>query len=187
MHNILIIRELYQPTLLLRIGSNFLEWAYIQYLKVSIKYECLCVSLLIPFFCLEATILIVIFHIAIYFTFIWKSNFLLFQGYKKSNQDRCTAFSYLEGDPDLAFFGVYDGHGGTGVANYLKDHLHEFILAQDEYRYGQYNFSIVICQSVLDRFGSSFLGNLRYTFIYAFNFRIRIHFVCLSCAQYVIV
>ena len=24
--------------------------------------------------------------------------------------------------------------GGTGVANYLKDHLHEFILAQPEYR-----------------------------------------------------
>jgi serine/threonine protein phosphatase PrpC len=49
-------------------------------------------------------------------------------------QDRCTAFSYLEADPELAFFAVYDGHGGTGVANYLKDHLHEFILAQAEYR-----------------------------------------------------
>ena len=57
------------------------------------------------------------------------------KGYKKSNQDRCTAFSYLEGDPELAFFAVYDGHGGTGVANYLKDHLHEFILAQPEYRW----------------------------------------------------
>ena len=33
---------------------------------------------------------------------------------------RCTAFSYLEKDPELSFFGVYDGHGGTGVANYLK-------------------------------------------------------------------
>ncbi|XP_023330650.1 probable protein phosphatase 2C T23F11.1 isoform X2 [Eurytemora carolleeae] len=58
------------------------------------------------------------------------------KGYKKSNQDRCTAFSYLEGDPDLAFFAVYDGHGGTGVANYLKDHLHQFILSQAEYREG---------------------------------------------------
>jgi len=27
---------------------------------------------------------------------------------------RCTAFSYLEGDPELAFFAIYDGHGGTG-------------------------------------------------------------------------
>ena len=88
------------------------------------------------------------------------------KGYKKSNQDRCTAFSYLEvcrtqsfkkrqklkfnwnsndcnltevickADPELAYFAVYDGHGGTGVANYLKDHLHEFILAQEEYREG---------------------------------------------------
>lgn len=58
------------------------------------------------------------------------------KGYKKSNQDRCTAFSYLEADPDLAFFAVYDGHGGTGVANYLKDHLHEFILSQAEYSEG---------------------------------------------------
>lgn len=49
---------------------------------------------------------------------------------------RCTAFSYLEGDPELAFFAVYDGHGGTGVANYLKDHLHEFILDQAEYNEG---------------------------------------------------
>ena len=49
---------------------------------------------------------------------------------------RCTAFSYLEGDPELAYFAVYDGHGGTGVANYLKDHLHEFILDQPEYRKG---------------------------------------------------
>ena len=53
------------------------------------------------------------------------------KGYKKTNQDRCTAFSYLEADPELAFFAVYDGHGGTGVANYLKDHLHEFILSQE--------------------------------------------------------
>ena len=53
------------------------------------------------------------------------------KGYKKNNQDRCTAFSYLEADPELAFFAVYDGHGGTGVANYLKDHLHEFILSQE--------------------------------------------------------
>lgn len=36
----------------------------------------------------------------------------------------------------MAYFAVYDGHGGTGVANYLKDHLHEFILDQTEYKEG---------------------------------------------------
>ena len=30
----------------------------------------------------------------------------------------------------------HKGHGGTGVANYLKDHLHEFILSQEEYKEG---------------------------------------------------
>ena len=56
---------------------------------------------------------------------------------------RCTAFSYLDEDPDLAFFGVYDGHGGTGVANYLKDHLHRFILEQSEYREGNMEEAIL--------------------------------------------
>jgi protein phosphatase 2C family protein 2/3 len=56
---------------------------------------------------------------------------------------RCTAFSYLEGDPELAFFAIYDGHGGTGVANYLKDHLHEFILDQQEYQEGNMEEAIV--------------------------------------------
>ena len=56
---------------------------------------------------------------------------------------RCTAFSYLEGDPELAFFAIYDGHGGTGVANYLKDHLHEFILDQPEYKDGNMQDAIV--------------------------------------------
>merc|ERR1719266_1543211 len=65
------------------------------------------------------------------------------KGYKKSNQDRCTAFSYLEGDPELAYFAVYDGHGGTGVANYLKDHLHEFILDQSEYKEGNMEESVL--------------------------------------------
>ena len=56
---------------------------------------------------------------------------------------RCTAFSYLEGDPELAFFAIYDGHGGTGVANYLKDHLHEFILDQPEYSEGNMHDAVV--------------------------------------------
>ena len=47
------------------------------------------------------------------------------------------------GDPELAYFAIYDGHGGTGVANYLKDHLHEFILDQSEYREGNMEEAIV--------------------------------------------
>ena len=57
----------------------------------------------------------------------------------------------LQGDPELAFFAVYDGHGGTGVANYLKDHLHEFILAQPEYREGDIPEAILkVCIHFID-------------------------------------
>jgi hypothetical protein len=38
---------------------------------------------------------------------------------------------------------VYDGHGGTGVANYLKDHLHQFILGQPEYQEGDMEEAVV--------------------------------------------
>jgi protein phosphatase 2C family protein 2/3 len=27
-----------------------------------------------------------------------------------------------------SFFGVYDGHGGSGCADYLRDNLHQFII-----------------------------------------------------------
>lgn len=30
--------------------------------------------------------------------------------------------------PKCSFFGVYDGHGGAGCADFLRDHLHQFIL-----------------------------------------------------------
>ena len=43
----------------------------------------------------------------------------------------------------MAYFAVYDGHGGTGVANYLKDHLHEFILDQPEYKEGNIEESVL--------------------------------------------
>ena len=49
----------------------------------------------------------------------------------------------MEGDPELAYFAIYDGHGGTGVANYLKDHLHEFILDQPEYSDGNIQDAVV--------------------------------------------
>mmetsp|Transcript_16666 Transcript_16666/g.29969 ORF Transcript_16666/g.29969 Transcript_16666/m.29969 type:complete len:399 (+) Transcript_16666:167-1363(+) len=30
--------------------------------------------------------------------------------------------------PKCSFFGVYDGHGGAGCSDFLRDHLHQFIL-----------------------------------------------------------
>eukprot|EP01017_Pseudomicrothorax_dubius_P028512 TRINITY_DN3388_c0_g1_i4.p1 TRINITY_DN3388_c0_g1~~TRINITY_DN3388_c0_g1_i4.p1 ORF type:complete len:642 (+),score=110.25 TRINITY_DN3388_c0_g1_i4:89-2014(+) len=35
--------------------------------------------------------------------------------------------------PRCAFFGVFDGHGGSACADYLRDNLHKVVLAQDSY------------------------------------------------------
>jgi len=34
----------------------------------------------------------------------------------------------LSGNKDLGYFAIYDGHGGTVAAKYVKDHLHDNIL-----------------------------------------------------------
>lgn len=39
----------------------------------------------------------------------------------------------LPDDPDAAFFGCFDGHGGASVAQYAGKNLHKFILKQPEY------------------------------------------------------
>ncbi|KAL7696049.1 protein phosphatase 2C-like protein [Lotmaria passim] len=49
------------------------------------------------------------------------------QGTRRTMEDQHTMLA--EGIP---FFGVYDGHGGTQCAEYLRDHLHNFILSNPE-------------------------------------------------------
>jgi len=44
--------------------------------------------------------------------------------------------SATESDKRLAFFGVYDGHGGDKVAIYAGDHLHEIVTKQEAYKEG---------------------------------------------------
>ncbi|KAL5120466.1 Protein phosphatase 2C 2 [Pleosporales sp. CAS-2024a] len=41
-----------------------------------------------------------------------------------------------EADKRLAFFGVYDGHGGDKVAIYTGEHLHEIVTKQEAYKSG---------------------------------------------------
>jgi protein phosphatase 2C family protein 2/3 len=41
-----------------------------------------------------------------------------------------------EADKRLAFFGVYDGHGGDKVAIYTGEHLHEIVAKQDAFAEG---------------------------------------------------
>ena len=55
---------------------------------------------------------------------------------------RCTAFSYLEKDPELSFFGVYDGHGGAKIAAHVSKNLHKHILRQPEYKQGAFEAAL---------------------------------------------
>jgi len=32
--------------------------------------------------------------------------------------------------PKCSFFGVYDGHGGAGCADFLWDNLHQFVIKE---------------------------------------------------------
>lgn len=41
-----------------------------------------------------------------------------------------------DADKRLAFFGVYDGHGGDKVAIYTGEHLHKIIAKQESFKAG---------------------------------------------------
>uniref|UniRef100_A0A095A8Y4 protein-serine/threonine phosphatase n=1 Tax=Schistosoma haematobium TaxID=6185 RepID=A0A095A8Y4_SCHHA len=55
------------------------------------------------------------------------------QGWRVHMEDAHMCLLELPGDPKAAYFSVFDGHGGTRVANHASRHLHEKILEQIEY------------------------------------------------------
>ena len=46
------------------------------------------------------------------------------QGWRSSNEDAHCALAALPHHANVALFGVYDGHGGWRVADYVGQHLH---------------------------------------------------------------
>ncbi|CAI2724310.1 unnamed protein product [Schistosoma spindalis] len=55
------------------------------------------------------------------------------QGWRVHMEDAHMCLLELPGDPKAAYFSVFDGHGGTRVANHASRHLHEKIIEQIEY------------------------------------------------------
>ncbi|EDV95568.1 probable protein phosphatase 2C T23F11.1 [Drosophila grimshawi] len=55
------------------------------------------------------------------------------QGWRINMEDSHTHILSLPDDPKAAFFAVYDGHGGSTVAQYAGKHLHKFVLKRPEY------------------------------------------------------
>lgn len=58
-------------------------------------------------------------------------------------EDAHTHMLTLSEDKDAAFFGVYDGHGGSKIASHVSKSLHKFIVRRPEYKQGNYEEAIV--------------------------------------------
>ncbi|XP_015784836.1 probable protein phosphatase 2C T23F11.1 [Tetranychus urticae] len=60
------------------------------------------------------------------------------QGWRVSMEDAHTHILDLSStDQTASFFAVYDGHGGTRVANYAGKHLHDIIMSQSAFEAGE--------------------------------------------------
>ena len=53
--------------------------------------------------------------------------------YFKDMEDAHTQLLSLDNDKNAAFFAVYDGHGGSRVAEYAGMHLHDRIVQHPAY------------------------------------------------------
>jgi len=49
------------------------------------------------------------------------------------NEDRAVVYKNLPEDPTVAFFAIYDGHGGIEASTYCQKHLHTTVASQDCY------------------------------------------------------
>jgi len=60
------------------------------------------------------------------------------QGWRINMEDAHAHFLSLKQDKDASFFAVYDGHGGSRVAQWCGEHVHEDIVANENYKKGDY-------------------------------------------------
>ena len=71
------------------------------------------------------------------------------QGWRVSMEDAHQHILQLSPeDPDAAFFAVFDGHGGSRVAQYSSINLHKLLVKRPEYV--QENYALALQQSFLE-------------------------------------
>ncbi|OWA52398.1 putative protein phosphatase 2C T23F11.1 [Hypsibius exemplaris] len=69
------------------------------------------------------------------------------QGWRIDMEDAHVNLLAVNGDEEVSFFAVYDGHGGAEVAEYAKEHAHRRIFHHPKYKEGQ--FADAIQQAVM--------------------------------------
>ncbi|XP_008471162.1 probable protein phosphatase 2C T23F11.1 [Diaphorina citri] len=58
------------------------------------------------------------------------------QGWRITMEDAHSHILSLPDDPGTAFFAVYDGHGGSKIAQFAGKHLHKYIVKTREFKEG---------------------------------------------------
>lgn len=63
-------------------------------------------------------------------------------------EDSHTHILSLNDDPSAAFFGVFDGHGGAKIANFVSKNLHKMVTEREEYK--SQNYEVALVQGFLE-------------------------------------
>lgn len=64
------------------------------------------------------------------------------QGWRRGMEDAHIAVPDLAGDGRCSLFGVFDGHGGCGVAKFAERHLPGLLLESDAFKRGDYSAAL---------------------------------------------
>eukprot|EP00126_Sphaerothecum_destruens_P000950 Sdes_comp11814_c0_seq1m2869 len=64
------------------------------------------------------------------------------QGWRVSMEDSHTTLLKVPGDEKAAFFAVFDGHGGSNVAKYAGEKMHQRIISDKNYSSGNYEIAL---------------------------------------------
>jgi protein phosphatase 2C family protein 2/3 len=70
-----------------------------------------------------------------------KTHIIVVTLHRNYNEDRVSIILNIlkppsrsdENWPKCSFFGVYDGHGGSNCADYLRDNLHQFVIREGSF------------------------------------------------------
>lgn len=65
-------------------------------------------------------------------------------------EDAHVARLNLDGHPDRAFFGIFDGHGGAQVAKFCAKYMPDLFLSSEEYKRGDIKAALVAAYLGID-------------------------------------
>ena len=65
-------------------------------------------------------------------------------------EDAHVAVLNLDGHPDRAFFGIFDGHGGAQVAKFCAKYMYQLFLSSEEYKRGDVEAALIAAYLGID-------------------------------------